>query len=402
MKQYSSIPSRDDAKIIVNMSRVSARGTGQSLFSRQVLGCLTQHFNGVAVVAGDGFEVPGDLQVRRVPSWVTMSHGLSKVRPLLWLLYSYARLSSVKGRVFSTTAHPLPRVKEQIVCVLDVRPYFHPDGILQKIYSRFLLRRSLSSAASIVTISMDSKRAIAEAYRFPADRIHVVPLIVDVSKFQPADGKQRDDARPYLLMVGATWKHKNAEEVLSNCELWRHKYELKIVAGQSPYRTVLEDVVAQRGIQERVKFIDYVTQDELISLYQRASALIYPSVMEGFGIPPLEAMASGTPAIVSDIPVFREVYGSAALYVRLKDSQSWRTAFQELESAPRRVQLREAGLCVSKSYTAERMASALVAAIVATWPETRNLLNCGTDVAVPANTSEKGAAPPFIYAPSHS
>ena len=71
---------------------------------------------------------------------------------------------------------------------------------------------------------------------------------------------------------------------------------------------------------------------DLKSLYASASALVYPSIDEGFGIPPIEAMASGTPVIVSDIPVFHEVLGQSAIYVSPDDISSWESAFNILQT----------------------------------------------------------------------
>ena len=91
--------------------------------------------------------------------------------------------------------------------------------------------------------------------------------------------------------------------------------------------------------------------------------------MEGFGIPPLEAAACGVPVIVSDIPVFRELYGEFPIYVRLKDEQSWREAFDLLQD-PRFVERKKAlGLSKSKEFTKERMCMELVNAIQGVWPD---------------------------------
>jgi glycosyltransferase involved in cell wall biosynthesis len=342
-------------------------------FSHQVAECCAENFEQVGIITANDLEGEGAAVVIKVPRIVTMTQAISRLRPLFWFFYSHLCLSRVNGRVFSTTAHPIPGVKEQILCLYDVRPYFFPDGFLQKAYSRFVLPRNLRQCAGIVTISDESKRQIVSVYNVPPNQVHVVPLYVDLGRFTPRSEIRASEnmARNYLLMVGATWKHKNAEEVLLNSSCWSDSYDLKIVAGDSRYRRKLVETVYARGLHGRVTFLEYVSQSELIALYQGASALIYPSTMEGFGIPPLEAMACGIPTILSDIPLFRDMYGAGALYVKLGNQESWRTAFQALGDERLVSNIVETGAQTARSYTRSRMHNALLNAITSVWPELR-------------------------------
>jgi glycosyltransferase involved in cell wall biosynthesis len=91
--------------------------------------------------------------------------------------------------------------------------------------------------------------------------------------------------------------------------------------------------------------------------------------MEGFGIPPLEAMACGVPVIVSDIEVFRETYGGVPIYVELNNPESWKQAFDSLEDSQLIMARRLLGLELVRSFSLERMSISLMHAIEAIWPD---------------------------------
>ncbi len=169
-------------------------------------------------------------------------------------------------------------------------------------------------------------------------------------------------------MVGATWRHKNAHELIANADLWVDRYQLKILAGKSAYAQELRELVRVVGSGD-IEFVEYVADDELVSLYQNAAALVYPSVMEGFGIPPLEAAACGTPVIVSDVEVFREIYADFPIYVKLGDRNSWRLAFHELEDDGAMEAKIRRGIERASEFTKARMCEQLTLALREIWPE---------------------------------
>jgi len=128
----------------------------------------------------------------------------------------------------------------------------------------------------------------------------------------------------------------------------------------------------QYGLTDRVEFIDYVNERQLVVFYQQAAALVYPSLIEGFGIPPLEAMACGVPVIVSDIPIFREIYGDVPIYVNLGSPDSWALAFKQLANEPYVAKKIALGQKKSQEYSKERMCRELFHAITALWPNHDN------------------------------
>jgi glycosyltransferase involved in cell wall biosynthesis len=217
-----------------------------------------------------------------------------------------------------------------------------------------------------LTVSETSKDLVVSVYGLKPERVKVIPNVVDC-EFWRQSAHEAADEDQYLLTVGSTWPHKNVAELLKMHELWASKYRLKIVAGSSQYTELLMKMVNDLRIQNRVELLSGISSTQLLSLYQHSAALVYPSVMEGFGLPPLEAMSCGRPIIVSDIATFRELFGEVPIYVQLGNSESWRAAFAGLEeySEPRI----QSGIKRARSYSQARMRGSVLDALRAIWGE---------------------------------
>jgi glycosyltransferase involved in cell wall biosynthesis len=271
------------------------------------------------------------------------------------------------GNVLSSTHHVLPLRKHQVVTVHDIRPYYYPDTWVQRLNFHFVLPRALKGCDGVLTVSEATKKLLVSVYGLEPGGVFVVPNSVDSEFFSPCTTRSEREA-PYLLSVGSTWKHKNVGELLQMYRCWATKYRLKIVAGAGQYLESLKKMSAVLGIRDRVEFLTDVPATRLRSLYQDCSAFVYPSVMEGFGLPPLEAMSCGRPVIVSDIPLFRELYGGAPIFVRLGDVASWNQAFLDLGSiTDERLNI---GVLHARSFTQERMRVCLLSALERIWGET--------------------------------
>lgn len=354
----------------VNASRIGTRG-GLRTYAEAVFQCLATRYGGVDLVLPRGVPVPEGMKAVILSGWLSSSSRVSKLRPLLWLVYSALLFPGKRSRrILSTTHHALPFHRHQILTVHDLRPYFEPDTWVQKFYFRKMLGRALHRCDGIITVSETSKRDIIAVYGIDAQKVFVVHNAVELPP-EPMAGTAllTEDSPPYLLMVGASWKHKNAMEVLEEHGCWTPHFRLKILAGEGQYCEQLQQRVADLGILEKVDFLQAVSEADLADLYRRCSALVYPSRMEGFGLPPLEAMAYGKPVIISDIPVFRELYDDAPYFVALGNSASWKQAFSQLLQAgsEEKARRREEGIAVASKYSTQRMCTALTAALKSIW-----------------------------------
>jgi glycosyltransferase involved in cell wall biosynthesis len=170
------------------------------------------------------------------------------------------------------------------------------DGLL----FRLVVPRSARRAARVLTVSERSRRDLVERYGLPPERVVVTPNGVD-AVFTPGNG-----AGGYLLFVGAVQERKDP---LAAAEAAAQVGLPLVVAGPRKDEALAREL-ERRGADVR----GYVERDELAGLYRGAAALVLPSRHEGFGLPVLEAMASGTPVVAAPDPALREVAGDAALF----------------------------------------------------------------------------------------
>lgn len=252
-----------------------------------------------------------------------------------------------------------------VLTIHDVSYALHPEWYP---YRRDALRRlfyrwSAHAASRIVTVSEFSAGEIAAAYGIERRRIDVIPLGVD-ARFGPRADHNSASAsgRPYLLHVGDVHERRNLGvivEALARLARRSGAPELSlVVAGQD--RGALEGLrsrAAAAGSADTIVHVGVVSDDRLRTLYQEATALVYPSRYEGFGLPVLEAMASGTPVIGSRAASIPEVLGDAGMLLDPDDPEAWAAAILDVATdSARRSAMRAAGLRRAAAFTWERTA----------------------------------------------
>lgn len=221
---------------------------------------------------------------------------------------------------------------------------------------------------AVFTISESVKNEISAYYKFPLDKIYVVPCGLDQDRYFPVT-VEKNNKRQYLLVVGAAYFHKNIQELLENYQFWSVKYNLKIVGSKGAYRSYLQKLVEQYALQDIVEFTGYLSDDELVKTMQDCKALVYPSLCEGFGMPPLEVMACGRPVIVSDISVHKEICADAPIYITPGNNESWANAFSILEDKLYIEEKIARGLDLAKRYTWQKSGEILIDALLHVMPE---------------------------------
>lgn len=207
------------------------------------------------------------------------------------------------------------RQRNQVITIHDLIAHYYPTrNPIERTFDRYLLPRLARRVKGVFTVSQTVRTEIAGFYKVPAERLHVVPSGLDLSKWCPA-ALPLNQTEPYLLVVSANRPYKNTTELLQHHRLWATRYRLRIVSTRARYGGVLRAAVRELGLEEKVDFLDDLREPEIIRLYQHCAAVIYPSLMEGFGRPALEGMAVGRPVILSDITVHKESFGEAAVFV---------------------------------------------------------------------------------------
>lgn len=254
-----------------------------------------------------------------------------------------------------------------VITVHDDVAWAHPEwmGRANVAQHRLVLERALPRAAAVLTSSAFTRDALLERFALDPRRTHVVALGVD-AHFHRTDGAPHEGHTPYLLAVGTLQPRKNLEAALAAFERavdtgLEHRL---VIVGARGWRdaTLLARLQGSRHAG-RIRLAGFVADDELPALYRGADALLFPSRYEGFGLPALEAMASGTPVVAASAGALPEVIGEAGVLVDPDDPDAFVTALLELlADADRRAHLRAAGLRRAENFTWAACAERTVAA----------------------------------------
>jgi glycosyltransferase involved in cell wall biosynthesis len=239
------------------------------------------------------------------------------------ILRMAVRLPRLLRRLRPALAHfqhalPLACPSPAVVTIHDLSFEREPTlmGLRERLIFRSVVPRAARLAARVIAVSELTKRDLVELYGISDEKIVVVPNGVD-PRFR-ADGPR--PAGDYALVVGALQKRKDPQAAIEALALLGNgKLRLVFAGPDRGGRAEAERAAERVGLRDRVDFRGYVSQDELAELYRGAACLVFPSRYEGFGLPALEAMASGTPVVATTAGALPEVAGDAAILVGERD-----------------------------------------------------------------------------------
>ncbi|HEY4104141.1 MAG TPA: glycosyltransferase family 1 protein [Polyangiaceae bacterium] len=273
---------------------------------------------------------------------------------------------------------PLDRRLPRIVTCHDLIPLVLAHDYLAPLPGARALQRARDAARyrtaqRVIAISESTKRDLVKYLGIAEDRIDVVYSGVDHERFSAAaaeDEGERVRARlgfsaPFLLCLGASDARKNLPLLVRAFARSGVAKDVKLLfAGPiSPRkRARLERAVSENGVEGSVHILGYIEDELLIALYHRCLAYIFPSSYEGFGLPILEAMASGAPTLTSTLSALGEIAGDAALTIPSIDEETLAGGIRRIVSDDAlRASLRERGLLHAKSFTWQRCAAQTIA-----------------------------------------
>jgi len=251
-----------------------------------------------------------------------------------------------------------------VVTVHDLSFVVHPNLFrpFNRVYLQRLTRRSVDQAVAIIADSQSTKNDLVQTLGVSEGKITVIHPGV-AHNMQPIDDRQLQDFRRsrglpehMILFLGTLEPRKNLPTLLQAYAIMHKKPNLNrclvIAGGKGWYYDEIYAQVERLGLRDEVIFPGYVPETELPLWYNAADLFVYPSLYEGFGMPPLEAMACGTPVVVSNTSSLPEVVGDAALTVDPQDPQALADAMLEALHDPQTHQrLREAGPARAGHYT---------------------------------------------------
>jgi len=315
----------------------------------------------------DSFSFPG-TEVRHVPIPVRVAVPLADRFPAL-------RMESLFGdaHVFHAGSLwvPASRRAAVVVTLLDLTPIRFPQYHLAS--NRFTLeqlKRRLSRSNAVIVPSKSTAGDLRSYSLVAEEKVRVIPLGLN-PVFRPIKGR-RDLLRghgldgEFILTVGSIEPRKNLARLLQAFSLLKKRHhiphKLAIAGPQGWMQEDVPRIISELKLDNEVVFTGFVPDEILNVLYNEAALLVYPSIYEGFGLPPLEAMAAGCPVAVSRVSSLPEVVGEAGWYFDpLEVEEIARTVLNVLESDDSRLRLSELGRRRSAEFSWRRTAGATLA-----------------------------------------
>src|SRR3990167_6327176 len=260
--------------------------------------------------------------------------------PRLWTQVGLAiQTFTDKLDVLFIPSHTLPIIHKPglktVVTVHDLGAEYLPKmhQLKQQLYLKYITKYQLTSATKLIAVSKATMKDLVEKVGVDEKKISVVYEGYDKELFDIVSSKGRSSSgrslMPFFLFVGTVQPRKNLARLIQAFSLFvdryslgsdekrktKNEFNLAIVGSKGWDSDRIYELPKKLGIEGRVKFLGYVPDEKMPALYSNALALVFPSLFEGFGLPILEAQASGCPVITSNISSMPEVAGKGALLV---------------------------------------------------------------------------------------
>ena len=212
-------------------------------------------------------------------------------------------------------------------------------------YARSSLWVATHRASRVLTVSEASKRDILKYFNVPESKIDVIYNAMDERLGEAPTAEEMQNVReryqlqdPFVLYAGNIKPHKNLERLIEAFHALRRggleQVKLLIIGDEISKYATLRRAVHRHKLHKHVRFLGFVPDKTLACLYRLAGVFVFPSLYEGFGLPPLEAMASGTPVITSNVSSLPEVVGEAALLIDPYDAAAIAAAMRRVLTEP--------------------------------------------------------------------
>ena len=314
--------------VIINGTALGAELSGIGVYLLGLLTALTTVRTDIPLIVYLNENARRHVERLVIPSYMTVRWTTRFLSPdyrffghILRLLYANAlSLRHRTSLCFSGSQLEAMLYKSaQVVMIHDIIPLLVPRGNRkQQLYFRYVLPRAIRRAAAVITPSATVKDQLRSAFGIPGERIHVIPHGIEHAAHRGCESAREGTGRT-ILFVGRDDPHKNLDRLLQAFER---------LAGSIDHTLVLVGVDhpgagrRHRAGAGRIVYKGYVPDAEKAALYRSASLLVFPSLQEGFGFPPLEAMINSCPVVASSAACVPEVCGDAAYYVDPADVDS--------------------------------------------------------------------------------
>lgn len=320
------------------------RPTGINRYVRQLIGALSElpdqgiRYRMASSPGDSAGDLPADLPYSAPP-------GPGKALHVSWAFTRRPTIDRWVGRpdlvhaLYTNTT--VPTVAPLVYTVHDLLPMRHPEWYSRRVQVAF--RRAIAHARTRATALIADSSTVAadivDVVGFDPERVHVVPLGVAPEFFAPVGdedlarvlARHQLSAGSYVLAIGSISERKNLRPVIEALPALADLGVRLVVAGPPGEGfDSLRHLVARLGLDPVVRLPGWTSSSDLRALLAGAAALVHPSIFEGFGMTPLEAMAAGVPCVVASGGSLPEVVGDAALSVPPQDGEAWADAIRRL------------------------------------------------------------------------
>ncbi len=307
-------------KLLINLSFLLTEPTGISTYAANLIPYL-KSLEPTLLVSNQR----KDFNCYLIPDNLTPAQGTKgHLSRLLWTQFQlpkiYRELKS--SLLFSPIPEaPLSSKSRYVVMCHDLIPLRFPRQLSPLTnYFRYVVPLVLKSAEHIICNSQATAKDITKFYEIPEQKITPILLAYDATNFRYLPEKRADRVinNPYFLYIGRHDPYKNLHRSLTAFASIPHSrnYQFWLAGATDPrFTPKLKQHARELGIEDRVKFLNYVSHEELPFIINKAIALVFPTLWEGFGLPVLEAMACGTPVITSNLSSLPEITGDAAILI---------------------------------------------------------------------------------------
>jgi glycosyltransferase involved in cell wall biosynthesis len=314
-------------KIGINATFLSEKPTGVGVFTKEVSLRLCASRNETRVFSSVPIESLQEPWIQMTPASIKGSlHFMNNLRRLVYIntvLPLIARKMSVDILFCPIVEYPFIPLSPLLIMVHDLHPVYFPEQFgLSSDHFRFSLRLLPKLARRIIVPSHFVKQELLRVLLLDPEKIDVIPPGYDAAFFKPESDSSKKDflhrhgiEGPFILFVGSLFPYKNVKVLLKAFAAIRDRipHTLVIIGNKAVSTEPLDET-------GRVRYLDYIGNHELPRFYSYADMLVHPSLMEGFGMTLLEAMACGTPVVSSNRGSLPEAAGDAGILFDPEDS----------------------------------------------------------------------------------
>ena len=317
---------KNTPRIAVNATNVCAKATGLQVATTEIAKeMLKQMDNNLLIyTCSQLLKNLDNSRVKLVSRYISADYWIRGIFRMLWC-QSFLPMHMLADNVH-TIYSPVPEGLllskfQQVITFHDILPLLYPDIYpRQSLFFRYIAPLLIRASKAIICVSENTKADITREYKIKNIPIYVVYQGLNHFIFRPMNtslAKQKYQLNRFFLYVGDMRPYKNLDralEAFNRLRLPEHKF---VIVGNkdNKFYPKLQAKVMELKLKDKVVFTGYAPIEDLPHLYSAADALVFPSLYEGFGLPPLEAMACGCPVIASSVASLPEVCGESAYYV---------------------------------------------------------------------------------------